>query len=364
MFTLRARRRVASGPLSLILAVAAGAATAAFAAEPAPKAAEPVVEPTADIVETLTGEASRLGPWVTTDLAREFLGAAPRLPRPPARTIFRDPGRRYYSPEAAAALPDPDRAALEKIDLAPETYYTTRYGTPLAYVRPIEILGRHGMATFAGKRVLDFGYGTIGHLAMMASLGAEAVGVDVDSYLSALYSEGGDQGPRPNPKGVDGMVRLVDGHWPGTDSVKKAVGGGFDLFISKNVLKRGYIHPDHEVDPSRLVHLEVDDATFLSNVRDSLVAGGLFMIYNLSPAQNPPGKPWLPWADGRCPFTREQLTGAGFEVLVYDEDDTAAAREMGRRLGWDKKGMDLDKDLFGHVTLVRKPPAPPRGAGS
>ena len=34
-------------------------------------------------------------------------------------------------------------------------------------------------------------------------------------------------------------------------------------------------------------------------------------------------------------------------------DDTGPAREMGRALNWDES-MDLQKDLFGIYTLVRK----------
>jgi len=45
-----------------------------------------------------------------------------------------------------------------------------------------------------GKRILDFGYGTVGHLRLLASLGADMVGVEVDPLLRALYSAPGDQG--------------------------------------------------------------------------------------------------------------------------------------------------------------------------
>ena len=41
-------------------------------------------------------------------------------------------------------------------------------------------------------------------------------------------------------------------------------------------------------------------------------------------------------------------------MVAFDADDTAAAREMGKTLGWGES-MDLSKDLFGTYTLVRKP---------
>ena len=41
-----------------------------------------------------------------------------------------------------------------------------------------------------------------------------------------------------------------------------AVGGDYDLIISKNTLKKGYVHPERPVEPRRLLNLGVDDADF------------------------------------------------------------------------------------------------------
>ena len=64
-------------------------------------------------------------------------------------------------------------------------------------------------------------------------------------------------------------------------------------------------------------------------------------------------------ADGRCPWSREQLSAAGFEVLSYDADDATKARQMGSLLEWDKtdSGLtdDLSKSLFATYTLLRRP---------
>ncbi len=267
--------------------------------------------------------------------------------------------RHYYSKPEVLRMAREQRARLEKKVLEPAAYYTTKYGSPLAYSRVVDLLGKGGMSSFAGKRVLDFGYGTIGHLKLMAFQGADVVGVDVDSYLTALYSADGDQGVHRNADGSDGNIRLVEGHWPGDEAVRKMVGEGYDLFLSKNTLKRGYIHPEREADPSRLVQLGVNDEVFVRSVYDLLEPGGLFALYNLSPAQNPPDKPYIPWADGQCPFKRELLEKVGFEVVSFDKDDTAAAREMGRLLGWGELGMNLETGLFGHITLLRRPKASP-----
>jgi SAM-dependent methyltransferase len=197
---------------------------------------------------------------------------------------------------------------------------------------------------------MDFGYGTVGHLKLLGLLGADVVGVEVDPMLRALYA--GDQGK----VGKAGHLTLVDGQWPGGPGIAQAAGGGFDLILSKNTLKRGYIHPEREVNPRMLVHLGVDDSTFVAAMYRALKPGGHVLIYNLSPAPSKPDQPYLPWSDGRCPFDRGLLERAGFEVIAYDFDDGVEARKLGHALGWDAgpRPMDLANDLFAHATLLRK----------
>jgi hypothetical protein len=153
-------------------------------------------------------------------------------------------------------------------------------------------------------------------------------------------------------------VKLVHGRFPADPRVVAAVGGGYDLFLSKNTLKRGYIHPAEKVDPRMLVNLGVDDRAFLKSVASSLKPGGWFVIYNLCPAPSAAGKPYLPWSDGRCPFSAEDLAAAGFQTLVRDAVEDRAARALGAALGWDKPpdGMKLEDDLFALVTIARKNP--------
>jgi hypothetical protein len=306
------------------------------------------------IVDVLREEAAKLESFVESPLARRFLEAAALLPAAPVRVVLRDPDnrRQFYSEASAAELSTGERQRLEQVELGRETYYTTRYGSPLAYCRALDVAGEHGMRSFKNKHVLDYGYGTVGHLRLMALSGAEAVGVDVDSFLTALYSEAEDQGPL-GKRG--GSVRLVDGFWPGTPAVRDAVGAGYDLFLSKNTLKRGYVHPEREADPRRLLQLGVDDAEYVAAMFDVLKPGGLAVIYNLSPMQAPPDEPYIPWADGRCPFAPEIVVDAGFEIVRFDVDDSRAARTMARLLGWDEGGMDVDGNLFGHYTVLRKP---------
>jgi hypothetical protein len=152
------------------------------------------------------------------------------------------------------------------------------------------------------------------------------------------------------------MIALHHGQWPADPALQIDVGAGYDLFLSKNTLKRGYIHPAQPVNPRMLVHLGVDDSTYLLALARAVKPGGLVMIYNLCPAPAAPGKPYIPWADGQCPFSRALLAGTGFTVIAFDRDDSQAARAMGHALGWDagEQPMDLAHDLFATYTLLRR----------
>ncbi len=278
---------------------------------------------------TLGAEAEAMRPLLATPLAQRYAAAAARLPRVRTRSVVVGATRKVV-----------DEAY----------YYTTRYGSPLAYARPLELLGHAGLADVAGRRVLDCGYGGIGQLLMLASLGADVVGVDVDPLLRAMYAE------RDGAFGR-GRVRTVDGRWPADAATRDAVGGPFDVIVAKNVLKRGYIHPAEPVDPSKTIQLGVGDEAFLRALFAALAPRGRLLIYNLSPAPAPPGQPYIPWADGRSPFPRELYERVGLRVVAFEVDDTTAARAMARTLGWDRgaDAMDVERGLFAQYTLVERP---------
>lgn len=301
-------------------------------------------------------EADSLRPLATSRLAKAFLDGVKYLPKPEARTVLRDSAAtRYWTAKDAAALPEAQKAKLVQRDLGPGFYYQTKYGTPLAYVRALEVLGQAGLTSLSGKRVLDYGYGTIGHLRLFAAMGADAHGVDVDPLLPALYGMPGDQGPFGPQAKHDAAVTLVNGRFPGDAAVADAVRGDYTLILSKNTLKRGYVHPEREVDPRMLVHLGVEDSVYVREVYQRLLPGGWFLIYNLAPRPSKPDEPYKPWSDGHSPFPKDMLERAGFEVLAFDHDDTQTARTMARKLRWDQSGIDLENDLFGLYTLARKP---------
>jgi hypothetical protein len=278
-----------------------------------------------------------------------MLDATSTLREVPPRFLFHDESReRWFTQAEALALPADARALLVQQLADEDFYYTTKYGSPLAYARAFDIVAPAD-ASAMSWRVLDVGYGGVGHLRLLATLGADATGVDVDPMLRALYAAPEDTGRIGR-----GRVTLVSGSWPGDADVARTVGGGFDLIISKNVLKNGYIHPEQPVPERQRIRLGVDDDAYVGALFAATRPGGKVLLYNLCPAPSPPGKPYIPWADGRSPFPAATWEKAGFRVIALDRDDGAAARAMGRALGWDVDD-DLEKDLFASYTLVERP---------
>lgn len=306
------------------------------------------------VLVDLREEVAAVRPLAQTDVGRAFLSAVDRLAPPTASVVFHDSARTYYYTEAqGAALPDTARAKLVRRALDARFFYTTRYGTPLAYVRALDLVSAAGLKDLGGARILDYGYGTIGHLRLLALNGADVVGVEVDPLLQALYAS--SQGTVGK-----GSITLLHGRFPGDAAVGAAAAGGYDLILSKNTLKRGYVHPERPVDKRLTVDLGVSDSVYVAEVFRRLKPGGLFLIYNLSPAPSPPDQPYKPWADGHSPFHESMLKAAGFTVVAFDRDDSEFARRMGHALGWDEgpSPMDLAKDLFGTYTLARRPAGP------
>jgi hypothetical protein len=336
----------------VVLAVA-GALAQAIAAQPggAP-----------DTVDTIQREARSVRPLVESQLAKQFLDASADLPRPGPRVIYFNRTTRDALTESEAHERDLKalaRDGYEQTELSERFFYFTRYGTPVAYARAIDIAAMNGLSRVDDEKVFDFGYGGIGHLRMLASLGAHAVGVDVDPVLDALYSaNASDTGVVARAKvageGSNGSLVVLNGRFPKDRAIKQSVGEGHALIVSKNVLKLGYIHPEREPpSPNMLIDLGVDDDSFLRAMHDALEPGGLFLIYNLYPKASAPDEPYKPWADGRCPFSKDAMERAGFEVIEYNRDDTDAARALGEKLGW-RAQMDFEEDLFGMYTLARR----------
>jgi len=228
-------------------------------------------------------------------------------------------------------------------------FYSGRYGSPLTYARALDLAEKHGFSPKDGSKVFDFGYGSIGHLRMLAQMGIDVTACDVDPLLPILYTN--SSGPYRN-----GRIQLLDGKFPADSSLVQKAGDSYELFLSKNTLKLGYIHPTREpASPRHVIDLGVSDEVFLQQVASMLQPKGLFVIYNFCPPKAPADKPYIPWAEGESPFTQEQFEAAGFEVLEWNVVDDKPARDLGRLLSWDTEGgMDLENGLFAWYTIARK----------
>jgi len=316
---------------------------------------DPPPPPPPQITDKMRANAEALAPLVKSDLARRFLAATRELQEPAPRTLYRNREKGIaLSKRAFDALPDGEKASLTPREYPPQFYYETGYGSPLVYVRLLDLAAPY-MGEVERPKLLDFGFGSIGQLHLLAHCGFDAHGVDVEPVFSALYSEPGDTG-----RIGAGSAQVHIGQWPADAALADAIGGGYSLITSKNTLKKGYIHPSppagQTVDPKKLVHLGVSDEAYLARVRDALRPGGVFILYNICPPQAPPDKEYIPWADGLSPFPREMLEKAGFEVLAFDAVDQDWVIECFEKLGYTegKSREELAKEYFCWFTIARK----------
>ncbi len=280
--------------------------------------------------------AKQLEPKLTTPWVKQWLGNVSQLKSVTPKTWYcvKELRKCFHAiPEVPNAQPR----------VADDDFLYARITDPLAYARPFEIANAAGFQPNK-KKVLDFGYGNLGQLLMLARLGAEVHGVEVDPLL--VTASTGLVG-----KVGKGSVVLHDGFFAGDEALVKAMGSGYALWISKNTLKRGYVHPAEPPGAKGQIDLGLDDAKVLSIIHGQLAPKGLFLVYNVGGAATVPYKPMT---DVRCPFSKEALTEAGFEVIAYDEDDTEPAKAMAELLEWERDWPNMKSEINVKYTLARK----------
>ncbi len=323
------------------------------------EAPEEEVQPTA--LETIRANAAAIRSRLQCEVTRRFVDSTADLPEinETRDVYYRRSDRGAMTPEQYEAASEEEREGFELATLDESFYYMNRYGTPVSYARPIDLVALQGMESIEEKNIIDFGWGGIGQLRMMASLGASVTGIEIDQLNEAFYRESMDTGiiPRATAAGLGpyGHLRTLYGRFPEDAELSRTVGSGYHLFMSKNTLKRGYIHPEGEADPRALIDLGATDEEFVQRLFNLLTPGGIVMIYNLHPAMAAEGEKYIPWADGRCPFDQELLEEVGFEVIAFDVDDTRMARRFAHDFGWREQGMDVDNNLFATYTMFRRP---------
>ena len=272
------------------------------------------------------------------------------------RTFYsaRRPNRAITSADYEA-LPEEEREGWRAFEVTPDSYYATFYGTAAAYLPAVDFAATAMDATddadlFEGKRVLDLGYGQMGQLELLAACGAEVVGVEVDPILTMLYDD--TQQPRAveNPAGDGGSVRVTECLWPNEESCRENVGGGYDVIISRNLLKRGYVKPEKLLGNYVPVAHGMSDAEACGHFYDALSPGGVLVIYSLGGKPDPA----KPWTDIANPWPLGAWESAGFEVVHHDLDVSPGAREMFVALGY-RTAEEAEDALFGVCSVYRKP---------
>lgn len=290
--------------------------------------------------QELIKEADKLSKIVKETLSKDFLKKVVALEEAPVKTIM------YYDKENRKAYTESEYESLQvkpegakKREYNDKFYYYTGYGSPLSYVSTLEILGKHGFKIKKNTNIIDFGFGYIGHLSLFTKMGANKVsGVEVSPILEALY------------KNREGNLNLVYGMFPYDKNVVDKVGKGYDLFVTKNTLKKGFITPEKERGIKPMIDFKVSHEDFVKSVYDILKKGGYMLIYNI---HNSAEKDYKPWKDGRSPYEISLYEKVGFKVLSFNEDHTDFIKLMAKALGWEKS-MDIENDLFATYTLVQK----------
>ena len=148
-------------------------------------------------------------------------------------------------------------------EVTDELYYA-RIADPLGYARPFDVLAEYGVSIGKGSKVADLGYGSIGQLQMLQTLGVDVTGIEVNPLLPMIYADA--QGPH---------LHILHGYFPQDAALLKKLGGGFDVFMSKNTLKRGYVHPDPETGATPQIELGMSDEPTAPGIAGGGIPGAL-----------------------------------------------------------------------------------------
>src|SRR3954469_14199158 len=139
------------------LTFSAGPARAQEVPKPSVSITKPDKPGPSAVIEEMRAQASAVAPLVESPLAKAFLGTADMLRPVAPRLLLRDPQtKEVFTPGQSESLPEPQKSRLTKRIYDTRFYYTTGYGSPIIYARPLDILGERGVESLAGKKVLDF----------------------------------------------------------------------------------------------------------------------------------------------------------------------------------------------------------------
>ena len=108
------------------------------------KPSEPPPPPPPPITEKMRTDADALAPLVKSDLAKQFLAATAQLKEPSPRTVYRNREKGIaVSKREFDAMPEAEKASMTPREYPPQFYYETGYGSPLVYVRLLDLAAPH-----------------------------------------------------------------------------------------------------------------------------------------------------------------------------------------------------------------------------
>lgn len=320
----------------------------------------------------LSAEAHKVAEVCDTAAVVDWMSRAAELPELEPVVLHVGPRRQggmdrevFTEERLEALMAEPDatpRSDLQTFTFGPDRYYATSYGTPIAYAPMLqhaaEFLATHGTDSFEGMKVLDFGYGQLGQVAMLARCGARVHGVEVDPLVHTLYEVSEAAGEVRSNDGRIGSISLYLGEWFGDEDFRSQTGDGFDLLLFRNVLKKGYVTPDVPMEGFDPIDVGGSPERGAEIIAAALAPGGIAIVYNLGsgPHVRDDGSYNNP-ADVRDPFGRASWEAAGLEVVVYEADGSALMREAGVAIGWAETVEEL-APLNARYTLVRRLPQP------
>jgi hypothetical protein len=278
-----------------------------------------------------------------SEAANEFLAAVDSLPAIPTRTLYvNEAERKWFTKKGYDALPRNVQSSFRSIQVNEERYYVGTQQTPLIHARMLDIANLYGHSTMSGARAMDYGNSAIGAARLMAASGGSVFAVYTDPKLAALYQTSGDTGAITGMNSRQGNLTVVTGDFPADAATKAAVGSGYDLIFSRDVFttSRGAAANDPNA------------AQRLSGFAQAMKPGALYVIYNVARPSSRDAR--TTEGDAKISFTLDELQAAGFKVIVYNQNDDGAIRQMGQLLGWDKQIGALERNLFARYSVLQK----------
>jgi SAM-dependent methyltransferase len=309
----------------------------------------------------LAAEAEKVGEVISHPAIDEWLGMAEELPEVKGAVLLVGPreeggfDREVYTLQQSLEFTEEELADFKQVEYGPKRYYATNYGTPLAYAPALLAAAKAGgFDSFKYKKVLDFGYGQIGQLEMLARCGAEVFGVEADPIVHTLYQSTRVADGVVSEDGTKGSVHLELGQWFSDWRLRQRMGGDFDVIMIRNVLKRGYVQPEEPMKGFDPIDIGGEPEDAVRAIYNALDDGGVAVVYNLGGGawRRDDGTYNAP-ADVRDPFGKDVWEDAGFEIVHFQANGSQLMREVGVAIGWGTL-----EDLASYnvlYTVVRKP---------